>query len=47
MQILKFKNIDEVIKRGNDNMYGLAASVFTTDIEKAFKTAHELRAGTV
>jgi len=47
MQIFKFKNIDEVIKRGNDNMYGLAASVFTTDIEKAFKTAHELRAGTV
>ncbi|XP_067948513.1 aldehyde dehydrogenase, mitochondrial-like [Watersipora subatra] len=47
MQIAKFKNIDEVIARANKNHYGLAASVFTKDIEKAFKTGHELRAGTV
>jgi len=44
---MKFKDIDEVIARGNKNMYGLAASVFTTNLEKAIKVAHELRAGTV
>ena len=47
MQIMKFKNIDEVVARGNKNMYGLAASVFTRDLDKALKTAHEIRAGTV
>lgn len=47
MQIFKFKDIDEVIARGNDNDYGLAASVFTTDLEKSIKVSHELRAGTV
>lgn len=46
MQIMKFKTMDEVIARGNDNMYGLAASVFTTNLDKALKTAHQLRAGT-
>ncbi|KAI6660893.1 Retinol dehydrogenase 2 [Oopsacas minuta] len=47
MQIMKFKTIDEVIERGNATMYGLAASVFTTNIESALKIAHSLRAGTV
>ena len=47
MQILKFKNIDDVIERGNNNMYGLAAAVVTPDIEKALHVAHGLRAGTV
>jgi aldehyde dehydrogenase (NAD+) len=47
MNILKFKNIDEVIQRGNRTFYGLAAAVWTRDIKKALSLANGLRAGTV
>ncbi|XP_078083458.1 aldehyde dehydrogenase, mitochondrial-like [Mustelus asterias] len=47
MQILKFKTMEEVIERANDTMYGLAAAVFTNDINKANYVSQGLRAGTV
>jgi len=47
MQILKFKTVDEVIERANNSEYGLAASVFTKDIDLANKISSSLRAGTV
>ncbi len=47
MSIIPFKDIDEVIKRGNRSMYGLAAAVWTRDIAKAHRMAAELKAGTV
>ncbi|XP_014833208.1 PREDICTED: aldehyde dehydrogenase, mitochondrial-like, partial [Poecilia mexicana] len=47
MQIFKFKTLEEVITRANDTKYGLAASVFTTDIDKANYVSSGLRAGTV
>jgi aldehyde dehydrogenase (NAD+) len=47
MNILKFKNVDEVIRRGNNTFYGLAAAVWTRDIAKAHRLASALRAGTV
>jgi aldehyde dehydrogenase (NAD+) len=47
MNILKFKNIDEVLQRGNRTFYGLAAAVWTRDIKKALSLANGLRAGTV
>lgn len=46
-QILKFKNIDEVIERANDSEYGLAAAVFSTNINSVNKIVQGLRAGTV
>lgn len=46
-QILKFSQMDEVIERANNNMYGLAASVFTKDIDKALYVSNSMRAGTV
>ena len=47
LSVIKFKDVDEVIERGNKNMYGLAAAVWTRDIAKAHRMAAELKAGTV
>jgi aldehyde dehydrogenase (NAD+) len=47
MTILKFKDLNEVIERGNKSIYGLAAGVWTKDITKAHAIANGLRAGTV
>ena len=47
MNILKFKDADEVTRRGNKTFYGLAAAVWTRDIQKAHRMANSLRAGTV
>jgi aldehyde dehydrogenase (NAD+) len=47
MSIIKFKDIDEVIQRANNTMYGLAAAVWTKDITKAHAIANKVRAGTV
>ncbi|KAJ7376615.1 Retinal dehydrogenase 1 [Desmophyllum pertusum] len=46
-QIIKFSDINEVIERGNKTTYGLAAAVFTKDIDKATTISHSLQAGTV
>ncbi len=47
MNILRFKDVDEVIRRGNQTSFGLAAAVWTRDITKAHRIAAKLRAGTV
>jgi aldehyde dehydrogenase (NAD+) len=47
MSILKFKDADEVIERGNRTFYGLAAAVWTKDIQKAIRLSNALKAGTV
>ncbi|WP_342358673.1 aldehyde dehydrogenase [Terrarubrum flagellatum] len=41
------KDIDEAVSIGNDTIYGLAAAVWTKDINKAFKASSTLRAGVV
>ncbi|HVX86647.1 MAG TPA: aldehyde dehydrogenase family protein [Phycisphaerae bacterium] len=47
LSVISFKDVEEVIERGNKNMYGLAAAVWTRDIKKAHRLAAELKAGTV
>ena len=47
MSVLSFENENEVVRRGNETFYGLAAAVWTRDAGKAHRIADELRAGTV
>jgi len=47
MSILPFKSLDEVRKRADRTNYGLAAAVWTRDIQKAHAIANGVRAGTV
>uniref|UniRef100_A0A8D0DXG0 aldehyde dehydrogenase (NAD(+)) n=1 Tax=Salvator merianae TaxID=96440 RepID=A0A8D0DXG0_SALMN len=46
-QIMKFKTVEEVIKRANNTQYGLAAGVFTKDLDKALMFTAALQAGVV
>jgi len=45
--IFKFKDVDDVIEQANDTTYGLAAAVFTKDLDTAILVANSLQAGTV
>jgi len=47
LSVLRFREIDEVVRLANDTPYGLAAAVWTKDIKKAHRAARLLRAGTV
>src|SRR5215472_4500492 len=47
MSIIPFRNVDEVVKRANRTNYGLAAAVWTRDIQKALAISNSVRAGTV
>ncbi len=47
LPIMKFKTEDEAIERANNSCYGLTASVYTRDSERAKKIAERLEAGTV
>lgn len=42
-----FEDLADVVARGNDTPYGLAASVWTRDLDKAHEVAADLQAGTV
>jgi aldehyde dehydrogenase (NAD+) len=47
VSVLPFKSMDEVIQRANNTNYGLAAAIWTKDIDKAHLYAREVKAGTV
>jgi phenylacetaldehyde dehydrogenase len=44
---IPFKDADDLVKQANDTVYGLAAGIWTRDIQKAHRIASQLRAGTV
>ncbi len=47
LPIMTFKTDAEAIRLANDSIYGLTASVFTSDIERGRRIAEQIDAGTV
>ncbi|MDA3920677.1 MAG: betaine-aldehyde dehydrogenase [Salinisphaera sp.] len=47
MSVLSFSDETEVVARANDTPFGLAAGLFTRDIERAHRVAGDLEAGIV
>jgi aldehyde dehydrogenase (NAD+) len=47
VSILPFRGVDEVVERANQTFYGLAAAIWTSDINKAHLYAKKVKAGTV
>jgi aldehyde dehydrogenase (NAD+) len=45
--IAKFETEEEIIKKGNNSTYGLAAAVHTQNLNTAIRVSNQLRAGTV
>ncbi len=45
--VLPYKNIDQAVEMANDSIYGLAASIWTRDINVAHKAARDLQSGVV
>jgi len=44
---MKFKTLDELIERANKTEYGIAAGIFSKDIDKVNHIMQGLRVGTV
>ncbi len=47
LSVIPFKDTKEALQIANETMYGLAAGVWTSDINKAFKFAKGIKAGSV
>ncbi|KAM4125234.1 hypothetical protein ACB094_01G293500 [Castanea mollissima] len=47
MSLMKFKTIDEAIKKANNTTYGLAAGVMTKDLNVANTVSRSIRAGII
>jgi gamma-glutamyl-gamma-aminobutyraldehyde dehydrogenase len=47
LSVTTFTDIDEAIELANDSVYGLAASVYTSNLNHAIRLSREIRAGVV
>jgi acyl-CoA reductase-like NAD-dependent aldehyde dehydrogenase len=45
--VIKYDTLDEAVEMANDTIYGLAAGVWSSDVEKAISVAHRIQAGTI
>ncbi|MFE8703105.1 aldehyde dehydrogenase family protein [Cytobacillus sp. FJAT-54145] len=47
LSVIRYSDVEEAIRLANDTIYGLAAGVWTKDVNKAYDVARQLRAGVV
>jgi aldehyde dehydrogenase (NAD+) len=47
LSVIPFSDEDEAVRIANDTEYGLAATVWTSDLKRAFRLTKAIRAGTV
>jgi acyl-CoA reductase-like NAD-dependent aldehyde dehydrogenase len=47
LSVLKFRTEDEAVALANDSRFGLAAGVWTRDVQRTFRMTKRLRAGTI
>jgi aldehyde dehydrogenase (NAD+) len=45
--IIKFKDEAEVVEMANNTTYGLAAYIFTQNVNRSIRVAHAVEAGTI
>jgi acyl-CoA reductase-like NAD-dependent aldehyde dehydrogenase len=47
LSVISAEDEEEIVRQANGTPYGLAAGVWTKDLQRAHRVAHALRAGTV
>jgi aldehyde dehydrogenase (NAD+) len=47
LTMIRYETVDDAVRMANDNIYGLAAGVWSRDIPRALQVARRIRAGTV
>lgn len=47
LSVIPASNEEDIIQQANDTPYGLAAGIWTRDLQRAHRVAHALKAGTV
>jgi (Z)-2-((N-methylformamido)methylene)-5-hydroxybutyrolactone dehydrogenase len=47
LSVIPAESEEEIVNQANDTPYGLAAGIWTKDLQRAHRVAHALRAGTV
>ena len=47
LSVIRYSDLDDAIRMANDTIYGLAAGVWTRDVNKAYDVARKLQAGVV
>ena len=47
LSVIPFEDEEELVRQANDTRFGLAAGIWTRDVQRAHRVAHALKAGTV